>query len=292
MGAARRHTVYVVVRLDHGELAIRQCRERPIRPPAGLAGDFARTKDRRLEREIHHGVARFQRQVARSPPDAPRVEQAEWPLVRHERAAVLEEERSLLGEEGLEHRQIEQGGVLFDLPEVRVDGGRERRRRSDPVAQVETSTPALIGLRRRRDLGASPEHVWQQLETARRRDKRGLEHKVPPTRHSALLAAWPAHPLTLLSPSVDLPSHHEAPHRRLVRRNAEPHLRERDLELRRPPVGRHLRPHLPDGVVVAIDALVVEVHEVALHPRRIDLKDIRRLVVVTRVEADLEVVCG
>lgn len=53
-----------------------------------------------------------------------------------------------------------------------------------------------------------------------------------------------------------------------------------------------MRSDFPDGVVVAVEAYVVEVFVIALHAGGVDLVDIRGQVVVLRIEADLDPVRG
>ncbi len=77
--------------------------------------------------------------AVRPAPDPAAVEELVPPAreAEVEHAGVLHEERTPLLEERLERRQVDDGRVRLDLAEVRVDGGVERERRTEPVAQVD-----------------------------------------------------------------------------------------------------------------------------------------------------------
>ncbi len=77
-----------------------------------------------------------------------------------------------------------------------------------------------------------------------------------------------------------------------ARRDRKSHLRERDAELRHPAFVVLLGTHFPHAVVVAIEANVVEVLEVALHAGRVGLIDVGRKVIMLGIEAHLDSVGG
>ena len=83
---------------------------------------FAGAENRRLRRRLDvDGVAA--RQIARAlrrSADPPRVEQVAVVEVEVEVSGPLDEERPALVEERLERRQVDDGGIGFHLPEIRI----------------------------------------------------------------------------------------------------------------------------------------------------------------------------
>src|SRR5688572_2806146 len=77
--------------------------------------------------------------------DATRVEDVAIPALELIRARAFDEEGTLLVEERLERAQIDDGGIGFDLSEIRVDGGVERQRRSDGVLEIGTDRRTGVG---------------------------------------------------------------------------------------------------------------------------------------------------
>src|SRR5262249_14778009 len=87
-------------------------------------------------------------------------------------ARALEKERPLLLQEGLEHREVEDGGVLFDLPEVGVHGTVEREVRREAVLEVGTAREVLMAFEsgRRGSRLVLRHHLGQHVELAWGRD--------------------------------------------------------------------------------------------------------------------------
>ena len=75
-----------------------QRRERAVCPARSFTRQFRRAENRRLVRPIDLGLAGSEIEPPWMATDAARVEQLEDSVRRHERAAVLEEERALLWE--------------------------------------------------------------------------------------------------------------------------------------------------------------------------------------------------
>jgi hypothetical protein len=119
--------------IDGRELAIGQRRENPIGPITSRARDFRGAQNRRAFRAVHEFVPRFKGEAAWGLPDPRRVKKRELAVGRNEDSAVLEKERALLRELGLEDGKVEHGGILIDLTEVGVDRRCQRRSRADPV---------------------------------------------------------------------------------------------------------------------------------------------------------------
>jgi hypothetical protein len=76
--------------------------------------------------------------------DAPRMKHRHLRIVRHQQATVFNEEWALLGEERLEHAQIEHGRIDFDLAEVRIHRRRQRRRGAEAHAEIHAGRDVLI----------------------------------------------------------------------------------------------------------------------------------------------------
>ena len=150
----------------------------------------------------------------------------------------------------------------FHLREVRVHRRRQGGGRAEADAQVEAGAGCagghdIWGVR------AAAERVGLPFDTARRRDAR-IEHEMAPSRHSTALAPGLGGPFAGLAAAPNGPPNPEAPHLARAIRRADAHLRKRNPEFRRPPLGRDGRPDFPHGVEVRVRIFIVEKEEILL----------------------------
>jgi hypothetical protein len=97
----------------------------------------------RIVVEVGDDASPYRDASLRGAPDAPGIEQALAGVV-HLVAVdgklvdprAFEEERSLLLKEGHEHAEVEHGGVLLDLPEIRIHRAVEREVRRQAVLEI------------------------------------------------------------------------------------------------------------------------------------------------------------
>ena len=255
------------------------------------AGQLAREVDRGS-----NGRASVIRRELRRPPDTTRVEQ---PLtvavhlaavhVEAEDPCARDEEGTALLEEGLEGREVEDGGVGLHLPEVRVDGGVERQVGGEPVFQVRPSCELLGPIKAVAgcDRHVLRHRVGRDLQSARC----GESHQtgdVPQLGGEARLRLPVHRPGDPLRVPLDVAPHGEAERVRVRMRVAQ--LRQRYLELRRPAERVHGRRHLPYAVPGIVLVVVVVDRVIALHSGRVDRELVAGAPVVVGVDDDLELI--
>ena len=276
---------------DGGFLFRGQRIEDTNREAADPAGDFRRAKDGRVGRRRKEAVVRNVGAELRRSPDPPRVEKARAAAVvavhiEAEDARAFDEERTPLRKERFKGAEIDDRRVGFHLPEVGVDRRGQRQRRRDRVLHVEADRRARVHALDERvavlGLGRQiADRVRKELEPPRR--ARELEAvQLAELRDDAVGALRDERPGRRLVVACNLSRERQAEDR--FRRGWKTQLRERNAELRAPPVGPARDDHVPDRVPSLILVAVVEVVLVLLHSRRIHRELVRGPLVVIGVD--------
>ena len=273
----------------------RECAEG--QPTLGAAGKLRRAEDRGVVGDIGvEGIPR--RPTVRRAPDPAAVEQCVLPSweAEVEDAGVLDEEGTLLGEEGLEGGEIDDRRVRLHLPEVGVDAGVEGEGRAQTVAQVHPDAGALGGPVEEGISGlgwpivVGGDEVRQKLQAAGRTaylhvlQAAHLAHDpLPKARNQAVVA-----PLVV--------GHAEAvevdPPRLDIVRRFVPDLREGNPDLRAPSLVVDADGRAPHGVPGAVHLIVAVEVRVALHVGGAHPEAVARQPIEVGIEVDAELVVG
>ena len=198
----------------------------------------------------------------------------------------LQEERSLLGKQHGEARQVDLARVDFRFAEVGVDGRGQLQAGRDVVEHVEAGLAVAVAPAAGAQQPPREERADVETDPLRQADEIGDLARL---RHLVELRVQPrAGPAVLLQLSIDVPGDVEAPHR-LSGRKAQ--ALERNRELRDPSLVGAPGAHVPDRVPlgVQLSARDEAVHERA---RRIGREVERAALVAERVEQDLDAVVG
>ena len=260
-------------RVEHvGALAARhrvQCADLPAARRG--AGELERAEDRRLRADADCLDVAARRHPLRRATDATCIKKAGRIVVvevarlpEGETVGVLEEERTSLGEEDLERREVHDGRIGFDLAEVRVDGRGERKRQRELHAEVAADGQACVtggheAVAGRFGLGLHLRaEVRHQLD-ARGRPQRIEADQVPEPRHDARRIRRRRRPERFLAMPRDLACEVDAPrpHRAAGPTHVVAQLRQRDAELCRPAGTVGARSDVPDGIPERIVITVV-----------------------------------
>ena len=180
-------------------------------------------------------------------------------------------------------------GSASTCPKSGFDRGGERQRGRDGVLQIGAEAAGRIGVALQRVAGlAGPRpqladrvrHELEPLQPGGARHARQLAER----RHPAHGPAGDQRPRAGLVHARHVARHREA--QATVAAGAEAKLRQRDLELRPPPLGIAGHRNVPHRVPAVVLVVVVVVIAVELHADRVDGKGIGGPPVVVRVDVD------
>ena len=282
------------------ELAPRDGLERAERPAAaGAPDDLGGAEDGGPARDVHVPVVHLHLRIS---PDAAAVVERrlgpeEPPVLAGAAAAeiaedlgALREERPPLLEEGLELREVDDGGVHLDLAEVRVERGIEGEAGRQAVLEIEAGageeTRSVVegrSLQHRRDELLAGRHVRQQLQRRGRVDAGNALETGHLRRQAGLVLADKPQPrrfVAALDDALDV----DAPRVAVGVRKAQ--LRERDAHLEGPSACADFHRRRPHGVPGRVEEIVVVDERVALDPGRRHAELRASQAGVVRIEVD------